>query len=150
MAALGGDLLALTTVWGNVPVGVGARNNLALLDLAGLDVPVALGAAGPSNGKPAWHAEHVHGADGQGGKARPAPRGRQLDPRPAHRLIAELAREQAAVQHCRQHPQGTHRRHHFHQSNGSDRWGEGIERIAPALAGSRVRGEQLSSIPRGV
>lgn len=78
-----------------MPVEVGARNNLALLELAGRDLPVAIGAAGPGNGKPAWFAEHVHGADGQGGWARPAPPGKEIDPCPAHELIADLAREHA-------------------------------------------------------
>jgi purine nucleosidase len=88
------ELLALTTVWGNVPVEVGARNNLALLDLIDRrDVPVAVGAAGPSNGKDAWFSEHVHGADGQGGHARAPHADQQLHQEDAAQLIVDLARE---------------------------------------------------------
>jgi purine nucleosidase len=94
LAALtpGVELLALTTVWGNVPVEVGARNNLALLDLVGLDVSVALGAAGPSNGDVAEFSGIVHGEDGQGGHARPPRPDQELDERDAAQLIIDLAR----------------------------------------------------------
>lgn len=64
------DLVACTVVWGNVDVVQGARNTSEVLALAGRDdVPVAVGAAGPYDGRDAWYSPHVHGADGQGGHA---------------------------------------------------------------------------------
>jgi purine nucleosidase len=87
------DLVALASVWGNTRVEQAARNNLSLIDLVDCDVPVAVGAAGPVNGGPALFAPHVHGDDGQGGHARPAPPDKQVDPRPAPQLIVDLGRE---------------------------------------------------------
>ncbi|MBO1903030.1 nucleoside hydrolase [Leucobacter weissii] len=64
------ELLAATTVWGNVEVPLATRNTLRVLDLVGRgDVPVAEGAAGPIAGGPAEYAYDVHGRDGQGGAA---------------------------------------------------------------------------------
>ncbi|SDH47552.1 nucleoside hydrolase [Agrococcus jejuensis] len=64
------DLVACTVVWGNVDVAQGARNTSEVLALAGRDdVPVAVGAAGPYDGRDAWYSPQVHGADGQGGHA---------------------------------------------------------------------------------
>lgn len=61
------ELVGVTSVWGNVDVGLATRNALHTLAMVGLDaVPVARGAAGPLNGDPAGFAYHVHGADGQG------------------------------------------------------------------------------------
>ncbi|WP_175414238.1 nucleoside hydrolase [Agrococcus sp. SGAir0287] len=64
------DLVACTVVWGNVDVEQGARNTSEILALAGRDdVPVAVGAAGPYDGRPAWYSPQVHGEDGLGGFA---------------------------------------------------------------------------------
>lgn len=64
------DLVGCTVVWGNVDVEQGARNTSEVLHLAGHgDVPIALGAAGPRNGKPAVFSPEVHGDDGLGGCA---------------------------------------------------------------------------------
>jgi purine nucleosidase len=61
------DLLAVGAVWGNVDVDLATRNSLHTLAMVGRSaVPVARGAAGPSNGGPAELAYHVHGDDGQG------------------------------------------------------------------------------------
>jgi purine nucleosidase len=77
-----------------VPVEVGARNNLALLDLIDRrDVPVAVGAARPSNGTSPWFSEHVHGADGQGGHARDPHPDQRTHEKDAAQLIVDLARE---------------------------------------------------------
>ncbi|MEL6127899.1 MAG: nucleoside hydrolase [Pseudomonadota bacterium] len=61
-------LLGLTTVFGNVPVEKATRNALRLCDLAGLDIPVAEGAAAPSvvpRLDPA-EAARIHGVEGFG------------------------------------------------------------------------------------
>jgi purine nucleosidase len=65
-AGHGADLRACTVTHGNVPVDVGTRNTLTVLDVAGLgDVPVFRGAARPM-AQPLMTAEHVHGQDGLG------------------------------------------------------------------------------------
>ncbi|HEU0257008.1 MAG TPA: nucleoside hydrolase [Microbacteriaceae bacterium] len=62
------DLLAVGTVWGNVPVSMATRNTVHVLGLAGRTaIPVAQGAAGPLLGGPVEYAFAVHGDDGQGG-----------------------------------------------------------------------------------
>jgi purine nucleosidase len=63
------ELLAVTTVAGNRPVDITARNARRILDLAGLaEVPVYAGAARPF-GYPEARCNLVHGADGLGGVA---------------------------------------------------------------------------------
>ncbi|MDC7233291.1 MAG: nucleoside hydrolase [Spirochaetales bacterium] len=59
------ELTGITTVAGNVGVEHTARNAAALCALAGVDVPVAAGAAGPLTGK-AHTASAVHGNNGLG------------------------------------------------------------------------------------
>ena len=61
------ELLALTTVFGNVSVEQSTRNARYLLECFGADeVAVARGAAVPSVQAPLPHAHFVHGADGLG------------------------------------------------------------------------------------
>ncbi len=60
------ELLGLTTIFGNVTTDIATRNSLALLELAGQDLPVARGAEKPivQEAKPvAWE---VHGKEGFG------------------------------------------------------------------------------------
>lgn len=86
----GADFLACTVTHGNVPVGVGTRNTLTVLDAAGLsDVPVYTGAARPLVGE-VRTAEHVHGRDGLG-NTDPAPSPRSAEALPAARALVELA-----------------------------------------------------------
>lgn len=67
------ELVAAGAVWGNVEVETATRNTLHALAMAGAgEVPVAAGAAGPSNGRPAVYAHHVHGEDGQGNAGDPS------------------------------------------------------------------------------
>ncbi len=62
------DLIALTTVAGNLPLETTTRNALRVLALAGReDVPVAAGAARPLVVRRDRDAAVVHGADGLGG-----------------------------------------------------------------------------------
>lgn len=62
----GGDLRACTITHGNVPVTVGARNTLTVLDLVGLSsVPVYTGASRPI-AQDLDDAREVHGHDGLG------------------------------------------------------------------------------------
>src|SRR5579862_961361 len=61
------ELLAVTTVAGNVPVEVGTANALRALAVAGAQgVPVYEGEAAPLR-RPLVTAPEIHGADGAGG-----------------------------------------------------------------------------------
>lgn len=67
------DLVAVTTVSGNVRIEHTTRNALHVLDLAGVDVPVHPGAAAPLSVPPMF-ADEVHGSTGLGATATPQPR----------------------------------------------------------------------------
>ena len=80
------EVVALTTVFGNVDVDTATRNALRLLEIAGRsDLPVAAGAAAPLSG--AWRGpiQHIHGDDGQGNTHLPPPRAK-----PSRMTAAEL------------------------------------------------------------
>ncbi|KQX69396.1 nucleoside hydrolase [Angustibacter sp. Root456] len=65
-AGAGVPLTACTVVHGNVPVDLGSRNTVTVLDAVGLDgVPVYRGASRPM-AQELMTAEHVHGQDGLG------------------------------------------------------------------------------------
>lgn len=90
-AGNGADLVACTVTHGNVPVQVGARNTLTILDVLGLtEVPVHVGAARPF-AQPLQTAEWVHGEDGLG-NAGPTPSERQPAGTLAAAEIVRLAR----------------------------------------------------------
>jgi inosine-uridine nucleoside N-ribohydrolase len=84
------EVLAVTTVAGNLPLETTTRNALRVLALAGReDVPVAAGAARPLV-VPKWRdAAVVHGADGLGGAPAPEPRAAVV-PMHAVDLLAEV------------------------------------------------------------
>jgi inosine-uridine nucleoside N-ribohydrolase len=84
------ELLAVTTVAGNLPLETTTRNALRVLALAGReDIPVAAGAARPLV-VPKWRdAAVVHGADGLGGAPAPEPRAAVV-PMHAVDLLAEV------------------------------------------------------------
>jgi purine nucleosidase len=64
---------AVTIVAGNVPMDLAVRNAIVTLDLCGaVDIPVYRGAEQPLE-RPLETAQGVHGADGMGGAALPAP-----------------------------------------------------------------------------
>ena len=74
----GVDVLALTTVGGNVPLARSTRNALALLEYAGrTDVPVARGNARPTSGRYGY-AYAVHGKSGLTRRL-PRPKTRPID-----------------------------------------------------------------------
>ncbi|WP_404712970.1 nucleoside hydrolase [Sphingomonas sp. MMS24-J13] len=75
---------AITTVYGNVDVGIATRNALFLADRFGIDAPVHAGAAGPLATPRRPAPAHVHGLDGFG------------DTRVADRFAAEAAEGNAA------------------------------------------------------
>ncbi|QAY72804.1 nucleoside hydrolase [Agromyces protaetiae] len=83
------ELLAVTTVGGNVPLEHTSRNARIALTVAGVaGVPVAAGAAGPL-ARDLQTAEWIHGENGLGGPELPEP-AFELDPRSATELIAEV------------------------------------------------------------
>ncbi|HEU0182989.1 MAG TPA: nucleoside hydrolase [Agromyces mariniharenae] len=82
------ELLAVTTVGGNVPLQHTSRNARIALTVAGVtDVPVAAGAAGPL-ARRLETAEWIHGENGLGGPELPEP-AIDLDPRSALELMAD-------------------------------------------------------------
>jgi purine nucleosidase len=88
------EVLAFTTVHGNVPVAQVTQNVGRVLDAVGAGpIPIFQGAARPLVGPPV-HATEVHGADGLGDAGLPATR-RQAEPEPAPLALARLARAHA-------------------------------------------------------
>jgi inosine-uridine nucleoside N-ribohydrolase len=86
------DLLAVTTVAGNVPLEKTTRNALRVLSLIGhTDVPVAAGASSPLR-RPLHTAEYIHGESGLDGPEIPAP-SFEPDERGATELMAVTLRE---------------------------------------------------------
>ncbi|MDR2564471.1 MAG: nucleoside hydrolase [Bifidobacteriaceae bacterium] len=70
----GVDVVALTTVFGNISAATAAANCLRLLELTGrTDIPVSIGAERTVTGETPVLAPHVHGEDGAGNTALPAP-----------------------------------------------------------------------------
>ena len=86
------DVAALTAVAGNVPVAQAAANAHRVLDLAGRDLPVFAGAAGPLV-FPLETAEFVCGPDGLGGCNLPP--ASVVEPGPEHAALALIRLAQA-------------------------------------------------------
>ena len=70
VAAHYADLIGITTVSGNVGINRTTRNALVVAQIAGLDVPVHRGAAGPLGGSPV-DGSRIHGASGLGDSVLP-------------------------------------------------------------------------------
>src|SRR3954447_5482402 len=83
------DLVAVTTVHGNTSLANTTRNALAVLELAGIDVPVAAGCSEPLVQGPG-HAGHIHGKTGLDAADIPAQTRRPIEMHPVN-LIMELA-----------------------------------------------------------
>jgi len=64
------EVSAVTTVFGNVELEKTTRNALRVMELLGVEVPVAKGRARPLKGKRV-EAYHIHGRDGLGGASLP-------------------------------------------------------------------------------
>ena len=67
------DVLALTTIYGNVAVDLATSNALRLVELNNTTVPVATGTATPLKIAPNPVADFVHGANGFGEIQLPEP-----------------------------------------------------------------------------
>jgi inosine-uridine nucleoside N-ribohydrolase len=86
------EVLGLTTVYGNVPVEMAAKNAITLCDLADKDIPVCKGVARPWVGPESTYAHFVHGDDGFGNINFPPAKG-ELDPRSSAQFIVDMARQ---------------------------------------------------------
>ena len=86
------EVLALTTVFGNVWVEQATRNALVLAEQADYSCLVAEGAASPITMAPNDPSHYVHGDEGFGDEPAMTPKGK-ADPRPAHEVIADLCRQ---------------------------------------------------------
>ncbi len=71
------EVCGITTVFGNIPAAMAARNTLCVLDVAGRTgtVPVAVGSEVTLTGEAPAHGTHVHGSNGLGGVEMSAPAG---------------------------------------------------------------------------
>ncbi len=94
------EVCGITTVFGNASAATGARNSLAVLDVAGRggQIPVARGAELTLLGQAAELAPHVHGANGLGDVAIPEPSG-SVNGEPAAAMIARMVRERPGEIH---------------------------------------------------
>ena len=86
------ELLALTTIFGNVSVELATQNALQLCELTGSTALVAQGEHQPLQIKPHPVADFVHGKNGFGNVDLPPP-ARQADSRSAAELIVEIVRQ---------------------------------------------------------
>ena len=86
------ELMALTTIFGNVRTPTATRNALYLTQMLGQPIPVAEGAHKPLEIVPNPPADFVHGVEGFGDLPAFFPT-RSADKRKAHELISDLARE---------------------------------------------------------
>lgn len=82
------DLVGLTTIFGNVTTDVATRNALALMEMCGLDIPVARGADKPVKTAPKEVAWEVHGHEGFGDVPPMSPKTKPLD-MPAHEFLCD-------------------------------------------------------------
>ena len=100
LADPGLDVCGITTVFGNIPAALAARNTLCVLDVAGRSgtVPVAVGSELTLTGERPPHGTRVHGDNGLGGVevAEPAERPVTMS---APELIVGTARERPGEVH---------------------------------------------------
>jgi len=90
------DLVAITTVAGNNSLENTTRNALAVLELAGLDVPLAMGCAHPLAQPPAAAAA-VHGKSGLDGAELPEPARRPVAAHAVDLIVETAARHRGEL-----------------------------------------------------
>ncbi|MEO1561959.1 MAG: nucleoside hydrolase [Pseudomonadota bacterium] len=83
------ELMAMTTIFGNVTIDRATRNALRLAEMTDQDIPVAEGAAVPLSITPNPIADFVHGTEGFGDVPASTPKGRK-DPLPADQFLVEM------------------------------------------------------------
>ncbi len=84
------ELVGLTSIFGNVTTEIATRNALALVEMTGLDIPVAAGATRPLVQEAREVAWEVHGREGFGDVPAFTPK-RKPAKEPAHELICKMA-----------------------------------------------------------
>jgi purine nucleosidase len=95
----GVELRAITSVYGNTPVGNAVENIARVLEVGGRpDVLVARGAEGPI-GRPASIAAHVHGTDGLGDLHPEKLQPRDLSPLSSAELLMRIGRDEPGRHH---------------------------------------------------
>jgi len=90
------ELVGITTVHGNSSLENTTRNALALMELAGLDIPVARGCAGPLVGN-ATYAPHIHGKSGLDGATLPQPTRQLVDAHAVDFIIDQAQRHRGEL-----------------------------------------------------
>lgn len=86
------DVIGITTTFGNVTVQQAATNALYLTRIAGLEIPVAQGAAVPMNKTPGEPPAFIHGADGLGNLPKREAISGELEDLSAAEYIVKMAR----------------------------------------------------------
>ncbi len=84
------ELLGLTTTFGNVSVEQATTNALTLVEMAGVDVPVARGVATPWFKDLSDFPDFVHGTDGFGNLNLAAPKGKPIDQSAAQFIVEQV------------------------------------------------------------
>lgn len=85
------EILAFTTIFGNVETEMATVNALRLVEMSGQTIPVAEGAVKPLYMKKLPSADYVHGADGFGNVNLPPPAGSAVEESAAE-LIVDIVR----------------------------------------------------------
>ncbi|MBT3145820.1 nucleoside hydrolase [Neptunomonas phycophila] len=86
------ELLGLTTTFGNVSVAQATQNALTLVEMAGLDIPVAQGVSTPWVKTLAPFPDFVHGADGFGNLDLEAPKRKAVSSSAAEFIVEQVNR----------------------------------------------------------
>lgn len=93
------DVCGVTTLFGNTTAGSAAHNTLRVLELIGRgDIPVAVGASTSLRGEAPRLSPEVHGEDGLGDTALPAPSGQPIN-EPSPHFLVRMAKRHAGDLH---------------------------------------------------
>lgn len=91
------ELVGLTSVYGNIPVAMGTRNALHLVEMLDRPVPVAQGMAEPLRGRPWEPVFWIHGEQGFGALPAPVPKGRAVESPAVDFLIDQAKRHKGEL-----------------------------------------------------
>lgn len=94
------EIVGLTTVFGNVYVPQATRNALHLLEMVGIDAPVAEGARTPLGMPLETPPSHIHGAEGFGDLGASQPAAEKLDISAAEFLVKICAESSGEITIC--------------------------------------------------
>lgn len=91
------ELIGLTSVYGNVPVEMGTRNALHLVEMIGRPIPVAQGMDRPLRGRSWEPVFWIHGEQGFGAMPAPSPQGRAVESHAVDFLIDQAKRHKGEL-----------------------------------------------------